>query len=179
MFIQSSGIFLYFLMSLGSGYAVGNLRGMSLINTWLLSVCFVPIAYELINENLLMLVTVIGFSFGLFLSKSLSFFDLMRYISPKRFLRPFQKRSYFQSHFNQPQFSTTIDLFEEMADGRKPEQVLGLPPDFTQADLKAAYQRESNRTHPDKWANKPDFIKKAMEREQTLINIAYQKLKRH
>jgi preprotein translocase subunit Sec63 len=56
---------------------------------------------------------------------------------------------------------------------------LGLPPDFTQADLKAAYQRESNRTHPDKWANKPEVIKKAMEREQTLINIAYQKLKRH
>ena len=179
MFIPNSGIFLYFLMSLGSGYAAGNLRGMGLINTWLLSVIFVPIAYELIHANILMVITVVGFSLGLFLAKSLSFFDLMRYINPRRLLRPFQKTSSTQSHFHQPKFSTNIDLFEEMADGRKPEQVLGLPPDFTQSELKMAYQRESNRTHPDKWANKPDFIKKAMEREQTLINMAYQKLKHH
>ena len=65
-----------------------------------------------------------------------------------------------------------------LADGRKPEEILGLSPDFTQAELKAAYQKESNRTHPDKWTNKPDSIKQVMEFEQKLINMAYKKLKR-
>lgn len=174
MIVHNSGLFLYVIMAFGSGYAVGNLRGMGFISTWVVSIIFVPIVYELLHANLLMVLTVVGFSLGLFVAKFLTIFELLRYLSPSRFLQTFRKPK-FQNYA--PQFSnTTLDAFEAFSDGRKPEDILGLSDDFSQAELKTAYQRESNRTHPDKWANKPDSIRKVMEREQTLINLAYRKL---
>ncbi|MCX7074872.1 MAG: DnaJ domain-containing protein [Methylococcales bacterium] len=180
MIIKDSGIFLYFLMSFGSGYAVGSFRNIGFLHSWLLSIIFVPIAYELLNPNFLMIITVIGFSLGLFFAKSVSFFDVIGYLNPSRFLQR-RTKSTFQGNakHQQPKFSKYgHDTFENLADGRKPEEILGLSPDFTQAELKTAYQKESNRTHPDKWVNKPDSIKQVMEFEQKLINMAYKKLKK-
>lgn len=175
MIVQSGGIFLYILMAFGSGYAVGNLRGMGFVSSWVVSILFVPVVYQLLHANFLMVLTVVGFSLGLFVAKFLTIFELLRYLSPSRFLQTFRKPK-FQANFS-PQFSNSaLDAFEAFSDGRRPEEILGLNSNFTQAELKAAYQRESNRTHPDKWANKPDSIKKVMEREQTLINLAYRKL---
>ena len=177
MIIDSYGVLLYLLMSFGSGYTVGNLRGMGFVYSWMASILFVPLVYEILHANFLMVLTVIGFSLGLFLAKVMSIFELLRYLSPSRFLETFRKPK-FQSYTNQsPQFSNrNLDAFDVFSDGRKPEEILGVNPDFTEAELKMAYQRESNRTHPDKWENKPDSIKKVMEAEQKLINLAYQKL---
>lgn len=175
MIVQNGGVFLYVLMAFGSGYAVGNLRGMGFVSSWVVSILFVPVVYQLLHANFLMILTVVGFSLGLFVAKFLTIFELLRYLNPSRLLQTFRKPK-FQSNFA-PQFSNTaLDVFDTFSDGRKPEEILGLDTDFTQAELKIAYQRESNRTHPDKWANKPDSIKKVMEREQTLINLAYRKL---
>lgn len=60
---------------------------------------------------------------------------------------------------------------------RTPQEVLGLKSGFTQEELKEAYRRESNRTHPDKWQGKPDYIQEMMSEEQKLVNWAYNKLK--
>ena len=60
---------------------------------------------------------------------------------------------------------------------RTPEEILGLKPGFTKQELKEAYRRESNRTHPDKWTGKPQNIQDLMAEEQKLINWAYNKLK--
>lgn len=180
MIVHNSGLILYFLMSFGSGYAVGNFRRVGFLHSWMLSILFVPIAYELLNPNFLMVITVVGFSLGLFIAKSVSFFDVLEYLNPSRFLQR-REKSTFQGNAknHQPQFSKRHnDNFEDLAEGRKPEEILGLSPDFTQAELRAAYQKESNRTHPDKWANKPDSIRQVMEFEQKLINMAYNKLKR-
>jgi len=62
-------------------------------------------------------------------------------------------------------------------DRRSPQEVLGLKSGFTQDELKEAYKRESNRSHPDKWVGKPDHIKAMMAEEQKLINWAYNQLK--
>lgn len=182
MIVQNSGVFLYVVMAFGSGYAVGNLRGMGFIFSWVASVIFVPIVYELLNANLLMVLTVVGFSLGLFSAKVLTIFDLLSYLSPSRFLDTFRKPKYQTKteYYHAPQFSNrNLDAFDIFSDGRKPEEILGLNSGFTQIELKAAYQRESNRTHPDKWANKPDSIKAVMEHEQKLINLAYQKLSKN
>lgn len=177
MIVHNGGILLYLLMSFGSGYAVGNLRGMGFVNSWVVSIIFVPVVYELLNANVLMVLTVVGFSLGLFCAKIVSIFELLHYLSPSRILRTFRKTK-IHSHENlSPQFSNVnFDSFDAFSDGRTPEEVLGLDFDFTDAELKMAYQRESNRTHPDKWQNKPEAIKKAMETEQKLINLAYRKL---
>jgi hypothetical protein len=179
MIVHNSGLILYFLMSFGSGYAVGNFRRVGFLHSWMLSILFVPLAYELLNPNFLMVITVVGFSLGLFLAKSVSFFDILGYLNPSRFLQR-REKSTFQGNaeHHQPQFSKHgSDNFDDLADGRLPEEILGLSSDFTQEELRAAYQKESNRTHPDKWANKPDSIKRVMEFEQKLINMAYKKLK--
>jgi len=63
-------------------------------------------------------------------------------------------------------------------DKRTPEEILGLKPGFTQEQLKEAYRRESNRTHPDKWEGKPEHIRKLMEEEQKRINWAFEQLKK-
>ncbi len=181
MVIHNSGVVLYLLMAFGSGYAIGNLPNMGFLKTWFLSIIFVPIVYELLNPNFLMVMTVVGFSFGLLFAKSLSFFQLMDYFSPFRFMqkRPKPKSNPNANRNNQSPFSArNINNAEIPVDNRKPEEVLGLNPNFTQAELKIAYQRESNRTHPDKWINKPDSMRKIMEAEQKRINLAYNKLKR-
>lgn len=177
MTIHNGGILLYLLMAFGSGYAVGNLRGMGFVYSWMVSVIFVPIVYEILNANTLMVLTVVGFSLGLFVAKMISIFEVLHYLSPSRFLQTFRKPKYESYGNRAPQFSNSnFDAFDVFSDGRKPEEILGINSNFTEAELKAAYQRESNRTHPDKWENKPDSIKKVMEAEQKLINLAYQKL---
>ncbi|MDD5215457.1 MAG: DnaJ domain-containing protein [Methylococcales bacterium] len=178
MIVQSGGVFLYLLMAFGSGYAVGNLRVMGFVYSWVASILFVPVVYELLNANFLMVLTVVGFSLGLFSAKVLTIFELLRYFSTSRFLQTFRKSKYqTDTRYHAPQFSNrNVDAFDIFSDGRKAEEILGLNADFTQAELKAAYQRETNRTHPDKWANKPDSIKAVMENEQKLINLAYRKL---
>ncbi|MGV6851629.1 MAG: J domain-containing protein [bacterium] len=65
----------------------------------------------------------------------------------------------------------------EEKDTRSPLEILNLQAGFTQQELKAAYKRASAQCHPDKWANKPAAIRKAMEEEQKRINWAYQQLK--
>ncbi len=178
MVIHNSGIFLYLLMAFGSGYAIGNLPSMGFLKTWFLSIIFVPIAYELLNPNSLMVMTVVGFSFGLLFAKSLSFFELLDYLSPLRFMQKYSKQQKPKfNHANQQFSARNIGNTEVSIDNRRPEEVLGLNFNFTQAELKAAYQRESNRTHPDKWINKPDSMRKIMEAEQKRINLAYKKLK--
>lgn len=177
MVVHSGGVLLYLFMSFGSGYAVGNLRGMGFVYSWVASVIFVPIVYELLNANFLMVLTVVGFSLGLFVAKVLTIFELLRYLSPSRFLQTFRKPKFQPFNHRAPQFSNAnLDTFDILSDGRRPEDILGISDDFTEAELKMAYQRESNRTHPDKWTNKPDSLKKAMETEQKLINLAYRKL---
>lgn len=64
-----------------------------------------------------------------------------------------------------------------LKDKRTPQEILGLTPVFTQEELREAYKRESNRSHPDKWVGKPKHIKIMMDEEQKLINWAYNKLK--
>jgi DnaJ-domain-containing protein 1 len=125
---------------------------------------------------MLMVLTVIGFSFGLYFAKSVSFFDVLSYLSPMRFLQPRKKQEASQSHYHAT-FSAATDSNSSF-DSRRPEEVLGLSSDFTQEELKAAYQRESNRTHPDKWANKSKALQQMMSAEQQQINAAYKKLKR-
>ena len=61
---------------------------------------------------------------------------------------------------------------------RSYEQILGLNHGWTQEDLRKAYQREANRTHPDKWINKPQAIQDAMEAEYKAVQEAYRRLKR-
>jgi hypothetical protein len=63
-------------------------------------------------------------------------------------------------------------------ENRSYEQVLGLPLGWTQEDLKNAYKRESQRTHPDKWIGKPEQIRQVMEAEFKAIQKAYDKLKK-
>lgn len=63
------------------------------------------------------------------------------------------------------------------ADTRTPEEILGLKAGWTQADLKAIYKSESQRTHPDKWIGKPASVRHAMEEEYKNVQQAYHKLK--
>ncbi|CAG0940521.1 hypothetical protein BROC_01067 [Candidatus Brocadiaceae bacterium] len=67
---------------------------------------------------------------------------------------------------------------ESPEDNRTYEQILGLSAGWTQADLKEAHRRESQRTHTDKWVGKPRHIQQAMEEEFKLIQEAYKKLKK-
>lgn len=60
---------------------------------------------------------------------------------------------------------------------RSHEEVLGLKNGWTQDDLKKAYQREANRTHPDKWIGKPQAIQAMMEAEYKAVQEAYRRLK--
>jgi E3 ubiquitin-protein ligase DOA10 len=61
---------------------------------------------------------------------------------------------------------------------RSYEEVLGLKNGWTQDDLKKSYQREANRTHPDKWIGKPQAIQDMMEAEYKAVQEAYRRLKR-
>lgn len=62
-------------------------------------------------------------------------------------------------------------------DTRTPEEILGLKGNWTQADLKAIYKSESQRTHPDKWIGKPASVRHAMEEEYKNVQQAYHQLK--
>lgn len=63
-------------------------------------------------------------------------------------------------------------------DKRSYEQILHLSAGWTQEDLKKAYQKEAQRTHPDKWVGKPEHLRKQMEAEYKVIQKAYKNLKR-
>jgi F0F1-type ATP synthase membrane subunit b/b' len=60
---------------------------------------------------------------------------------------------------------------------RSDEQILGLSSGWTQEDLKNAYKRESQRTHPDKWIGKPQAMQDMMEVEYKAVQEAYRRLK--
>ena len=62
-------------------------------------------------------------------------------------------------------------------DQRTHEEVLGLKSPWTQDDLKAAYRREAQRLHPDKWIGKPEPIRQAMEAEYKKVQEAFRYLK--
>lgn len=61
---------------------------------------------------------------------------------------------------------------------RSYEEVLGLKSGWTQDDLKKTYQREANRTHPDKWIGKPQVMQDMMEAEYKAVQEAYRRLKK-
>jgi hypothetical protein len=61
---------------------------------------------------------------------------------------------------------------------RSYEQILGLTDGWTDEDLKKAYQREANRTHPDKWIGKPQAMRDMMEAEYKAVQEAYRQLKK-
>jgi hypothetical protein len=61
---------------------------------------------------------------------------------------------------------------------RSYEEVLGLKSGWTQEDLKTAYKREAQRTHPDRWIGKPQAIQDIMEAEYKTVQEAYRRLKR-
>jgi hypothetical protein len=72
----------------------------------------------------------------------------------------------WQESVKQKQNSQQQDIKQAShQDRRSDEQILGLPLGWTQADLKKAYQREAQRTHPDKWVGKPESLRKQMEDE--------------
>jgi hypothetical protein len=56
-------------------------------------------------------------------------------------------------------------------ENRSYEQILGLPIGWSQEDLKNAYKRESQRTHPDRWIGKPDAIRQIINRLNAQICI--------
>ena len=57
------------------------------------------------------------------------------------------------------------------------EEILRLSDGWTQEDLRKAHQRESNRTHPDKWIGKPQAMQDMMEAEYKAVQEAYRNLK--
>jgi len=61
---------------------------------------------------------------------------------------------------------------------RSYEEVLGLSAGWTEEDLKNAYKREAQRTHPDRWIGKPEHIRQIMEEEYKAVQEAYRKLKK-
>jgi hypothetical protein len=84
---------------------------------------------------------------------------------------------------------TDNDRIEDNRDQQRPpppappptgerRKILGLPDGWTQEDLRKAHQRESNRTHPDKWIGKPQAIQDLMEAEYKAVQEAYRRLKR-
>lgn len=68
-----------------------------------------------------------------------------------------------------PHIDTNIDT-------RTDEQILNVAFPITRDGLKLSYRTQSTRFHPDKWNDRPEFIKKMMEEEQKKINLAYQRL---
>lgn len=63
-------------------------------------------------------------------------------------------------------------------DKRGYEQILGLSAGWTQEELKKAYQKEAQRTHPDKWVGESEHLRKQMEAEYKVIQKAYKTLKK-
>jgi DNA segregation ATPase FtsK/SpoIIIE-like protein len=67
---------------------------------------------------------------------------------------------------------------EQAKDTRSFAEILGISSGYTQEELKKAYQREAQRTHPDKWVGKPAHIQAIMEAEYKAVQEAYDKLRR-
>ena len=65
---------------------------------------------------------------------------------------------------------------EPPKDTRSYAEILGLSGSWTKEELKTAYKRESQRTHPDRWIGKPEVVRKAMEEEFKRIQEAYNNL---
>lgn len=61
---------------------------------------------------------------------------------------------------------------------RSYEEVLGLEAGWTEEDLKTAYKREAQRTHPDRWIGKPQAMRDMMEAEYKAVQEAYRRLKK-
>lgn len=77
----------------------------------------------------------------------------------------------------QYQHHTEQEKIEHKVDKRTPEEVLGLKPGYTPADVKQAYRRLSSRYHPDKWQNEPEHIRAMMNAEMKKVNWACSYLK--
>ncbi len=60
---------------------------------------------------------------------------------------------------------------------RTDEQILGVSPGYTKKDLKDAYRRKCQQTHPDKWKGFPDEIAHKLETEFKEVQSAYERLK--
>jgi lipopolysaccharide export LptBFGC system permease protein LptF len=87
-----------------------------------------------------------------------------------------QKAKQNQQNQNREQSQQYQDINETKR--RSYEEVLGLKTGWTQEDLRDAYKREAQRTHPDKWTGKPPHIQKIMEEEYKALQEAYNKLKK-
>lgn len=72
----------------------------------------------------------------------------------------------------------TQDSIKPAKQKRSYEEVLGLLVGWNQEDLKEAYKREAQRTHPDRWIGKPQAMRDMMEAEYKAVQEAYRKLKK-
>jgi DnaJ-domain-containing protein 1 len=61
---------------------------------------------------------------------------------------------------------------------RSPYEVLGVPRDATQDEIRTAYQRLVRENHPDRVADMAQEIRELAERRTKEINRAYERLKR-
>ncbi len=66
----------------------------------------------------------------------------------------------------------------ERVDGQDPHVVLGLEPEATKEEIRAAYQRLIKEYHPDKVATTAPEIRELAERRTRQINRAYEILTR-
>lgn len=64
----------------------------------------------------------------------------------------------------------------EARDVRNHEQVLGVRAGHTYEELRQAYKTQCQRLHPDKWQDRPEAFRLAMEKELKLVNKAYETL---
>ena len=59
---------------------------------------------------------------------------------------------------------------------RSCEEVLGLSVGWTKSDLKSAYRKKCQQTHPDKWKDFPEDIAQRLEKEYKEVQKAYKNL---
>ena len=67
---------------------------------------------------------------------------------------------------------------DTQTDTRTPEEVLGVRPGCTYEELKQAYRLQCQRLHPDRWQDRPLYIRAMLEEEQKKVNIAFQTLEK-
>lgn len=90
--------------------------------------------------------------------------------------KPKQERAK-QQHQRKQKQKESIEKNKPVTDKRTNLEILGLSSGFTQAELKTAKKRASQKVHRDKWPGRSEQFLQAMDEEQKLINIAYDKLK--
>ena len=78
-------------------------------------------------------------------------------------------RSNYNMNFQKPQSETDILMIESKKQQLDPYQILNLPKDYNEKQLKKAYLKAATKTHPDRGGSKKDFQK---------VSIAYTLLKR-